>query len=80
MGMPDAHRLTLVGVLALFSIAFVVSAVEARSSAGVDIGQRGVGDARSRPVKWCKRERHPVEHIYAAAFSRSASGRASSML
>ena len=37
-------------------------------------------DHGSRPVKWCKRERHPVEHIYAAAFSRSASGRASSML
>ena len=35
---------------------------------------------RSRPVKWCKRERHPVEHIYADVFSRSASGRASSML
>ena len=35
---------------------------------------------RSRPVKWCKRERHPVEHIYATAFSRPASGRASSML
>ena len=39
-----------------------------------------VGIDWSRPVKWCKRERHPVEHIYAAAFSRSASGRASSML